>query len=211
MAATKLAVFNNALHLLEERRLSSLTEARKPRYELDAIWEDDFIDECLEEGLWNFAACTVKAEYDPSYAPDNGHRYVYGLPTDFIKLAAIASDEYLDHPLTRYRIENGLIYCDLQEIYMTYISNGTTYGSDLSLWTKSFQRFVEARLALRAGPSISGSDAKIEKLERLEKKRLINARSKDAMQEPPKFFPQGSWVRARLGRASLPYDRGGRG
>ena len=44
MALDKVGIYNDALILLGERRLSSISEAREPRYNLDAIWDIGAVD-----------------------------------------------------------------------------------------------------------------------------------------------------------------------
>ena len=47
--ADKLGVYNGILRELGESRLASLTEDRKPRHEIDNVY-DSLLEHCLEEG-----------------------------------------------------------------------------------------------------------------------------------------------------------------
>ena len=38
--ATRLQLYNRALRIIQERKLSSLTEKREPRFLLDDVWEE---------------------------------------------------------------------------------------------------------------------------------------------------------------------------
>lgn len=206
---TRLARYNKVLLELGERKLASLTESREPRRILDEAWDDDFVNYCLEQGLWNFAIRTAKLTYEPSIEPDFGYQRAFARPDDFIRLAGIASDEYFRAPLTEYSDEAGYWFSDLDEIYVRYISNDEQYGNDLSLWPATFARWFSLELAVRTCEAITGDKSKLEDLKREAKKALIDARSKDAMNEGAAFPPTGQWVSSRLGR-HYRRDRGNR-
>ena len=155
---------------------------------------------------------TAESGYDSSVSsPDFGFQYAHNKPTDWIRTYQLAADEYFNSPLTdrHYNDEQSYIWTDYQTIYWKYISNDTVYGYDLSLWPQSFVRYVEAYLAEMAAPRLSLSMDRVEKLMALTRKRLIDARSKDALNEGVKFFPETSWVRARRGGSGRG-DRGSR-
>ena len=209
MSQTKLQLYNGALRLLEERKLSSLSENREPRRVLDDIWDEGAIDACLEVGLWNFAMRTVKAEYSPSVEPSFGFRYAFDKPTDWIRTAAVCYDENFSTPCLQYRDEAGYWFAPVDTLYIQYVSNDNQYGADLSLWPSTFAKFVQSYLALEACGRITGSKASRDDVESEMKKRKLEAMNKDAMNEPSKFPATGSWVRSRGTSGSS--DRGPRG
>jgi hypothetical protein len=47
---------------------------------------------------------------------------------------------------------------------------------------------------------LTQSDAKYQRVYQIMRERLSDARSKDAMQNPTKFPPMGTWARSRFGR-----------
>ena len=99
---------------------------------------------------------------------------------------------------------------DTDIIYVRYVSDDTIYGGDLSLWPATFSRYVEAWLASRICIKLTQSQSKKDSLERDAETWLTKAKSIDAMDEPTKFLPAGSWSSARHtggGRR----DRGSRG
>lgn len=206
---SKLTVFNGALREIGERKLSSLTENREPRRVLDSVWDNDFIRQCLSEGLWNFAMRTVELTYSPSVSPDFGYSRAFDKPEDWVRTASMSADERFATPLLQYNDEAGYWFADLDTIYVRYVSDDDEYGSDLSLWSPKFTLFVETELAARAAKRITGSDSDAARIEKLARDRLRQARSVDAMNEPTKFAPKGSWVSARGGRGGG--DRGNRG
>lgn len=192
MATTQLSLYNGALRNLKERRLASLSENREPRRVLDDVWEGA-LSYVLEQGLWNFASRTSRFTPNPSYTASFGYQNQFVKPDDFVRLVGIYSDPYGNVPLNQYTDETGCWYSDLSEIYVTYISNDASYGADFSRWPQTFIKYVEAYLAFEAGPRITGKEDDGKMLVRT----LRDAHSKDAMNEPTRFMPQGSWVSAR--------------
>jgi hypothetical protein len=196
MAASKLTLFNGALALLKERPLASLSENREPRRALDSAWDRGAVKACLEDGQWKHAARTVMLDASVSITPDFGYQYGFDKPDDFVRLMGIWSDEMLSQPFSDYREEAGFWYGSLETMYVKYVSDHASYGMDLSLWPQSFVELVEAELAAKvAGPM---TDAGKEMLQ-LRAERLTRALSRDAMVDPTKHPPAGSWVTARRG------------
>jgi hypothetical protein len=201
--ATQLSLYNGALRILKERKLASLTENREPRRVLDDVYEST-VKACLEQGLWNFATRTAKFTAEVGFVPAFGYKNQFIQPSDYVRLAAISTDEYFNSSLTRYTDEDGSWYADEGTIYVSYISNDVNYGGALSKWPETFTTYVETYLATMAGGRITGNDMD----DKLLRKALVDARSKDAMNEPTKFMPQGRWTQARGG--GVRRDRGSR-
>ena len=208
--ATKLGLYNQELtEFLGERKLSALTDSRSARRKLDTVYDNDFIDSILESGQWNFAMRTVLIDYDPSFSPDFGYQYVFDKPSDWIRTTGISVDETFRNPLLRYDDETDYIYCDLQSIYFKYVSNGSTYGSDLTRWPKSVSDYAACELAARVAPSITQNFGLQDKLEKISQKLLKKARSRDALNQPTRSLPLSSWLRSRGGNYGSS-ERGGR-
>ena len=201
--ADRLSLYNGALFLLGERKLASLTENREPRRVLDDVWAGGAVNYCLEQGLWNFATRSAMIDYDPSYTPPFGYRYRFTKPEDYVRTAAVCTDEYFESPLTRYSDEGGAWYADIQTLFVQFVSKADNYGNDLSLWPDTFTQYVESYLAFKA---VKIAPGKLDEVKKEMKRRLIDARSKDAMNQPAKFPPTGGWTRARIGAARNPYD-----
>lgn len=195
---TRLSLYNGALLLIGERKLASLSESREPRRVLDDVWDDGAVDYCLEQGLWNFAMRTVEVSYDPDVTPDFGLAYAFSKPDDWVRTAALCSDEYFNDPVTRYADERDYWFADLDTLYVKYVSNDDEYGNDLSLWPQSFVKYVHAYLAEEICERITQHESKLDGIQRKLKKRLSDARSKDAINAPVKFPPAGGWTSARM-------------
>lgn len=197
--ATKLNLFNNALLHLGELNLSSLTEAREPRRVLDQVYDSGFINTVLEKGYWKFAARTVKLDFDANVTPTFGHRNVFSKPTDFVHICKVCTDEFLDFPLLHYQDEGSFFYSDLDEIFIQFVSNGSTYGGDLTTWPESFTKYAELYLAASVCTRITHSDSMLKAIFALMKKAEVIAKSKDAIKNPTQFRPSGTWVTSRSG------------
>lgn len=195
---TKLSIANGALRLLNERQLtqSELTNnSREPARVFNAIWDDGGVRACLESGQWKFAKRSVMVDASPSVAPEFGYTYAFDKPTDWVRTIGVWGDGTMDMPLRAYREEAGFWFASLETIYVAYVSDDVTFGLDYSLWPQTFVAFVQAHFAAEmAGPM---TDAGKELLT-VRKRRLNEALSNDAMADPSKNLPVGSWVRARV-------------
>jgi len=197
----KLYCYNEALRIIGERKLASVSENREPRRVLDSAWgagAEGVID-CLARADWNFATRARKLEYDPSIETAFGAAYAFSKPDDIARLTTISLDEYFSDPLvaTQYRDEAGYWICDYQTLYVRYVSDDGDYGLNSGLWPVPFKRFVGAFLAYEACERLTGSAS-------LQKKAMFqmddqrkHATSRDAMDEGVKFLPAGSWTRSR--------------
>lgn len=198
MAFTQLQVYNQTLLDLGERQLASLSENRKPRRLLDSVWNDaNAIRYCLARGPWEFAIRTLQMSPDDSLTPDFGYRQVYTKPDDFVTLTGISGDEKFNDPLTRYAYERGYFFCDLNLLYLRYVSDDDEYGRDTSLWSESFMLYVAAYKAQRVAKAITGSQTDADAMEKLAKQRLDKALDELGHNQPTVFLPAGSWTRSR--------------
>jgi hypothetical protein len=205
---TQLSLYNGALYNLKERPLASLTENREPRRALDAQW-DGAIAACLQQGFWKFAMRTAKFVPNVGFVASFGFKNQFTQPTDFVRLYAMCQDEYFNVPLNQYTEEAGNWYADLNPIYVSYVSDDVSYGSNMAMWPQTFVNAVQLYLAVKAGPRISGEDLSGMKKELVQAFR--DARSKDALEEGTKFLPQGNWSRARQKGSINRRDGGNRG
>lgn len=199
MAASQLEIYNDALLLCEERLLANTSEARKPRYLLDQVWNNGGVQACLEEGLWTFATRTVSIAFNGSINPSFGYIHAFDKPSDYVRTAAISSEPYFSSALTRVADEAGEWWADLDTLYVKYVSNDANYGNNLARWPESFKAFVAAHFADKIVKNLTHNKEVQEKVELARKMTLASSRGKDAMNEPAHFFPQGNLSRARFG------------
>lgn len=211
----RLSLYNGALRECQERRLASLTESREPRRLLDDIWQsgEGLVRYVLQRKQWRFARRTVELAADPDVTPSFGYANAFSFPTDWVRTCAVCDDEHLQSPLLRYHVETGSYwYADAAPIYVSYVSDHTSYGSDFSKWPPNFVLYVETHMASLIAGRLTGSKANRNDLIKLAQIRLKEAANTDAMEEPTKFppSPQGTFVRARMGGGAFRLDRGSR-
>lgn len=195
----RLSIYNGALtRFLGERKLASLSEEREPRRLLDDVWDNDGVKSCLQQGQWNFAIKSAQFDYDTGISPPFGYRRVFAKPSDFCRTAGVCVDEFFQCPLVYYQDNAGYWLCDLDTIFVRYVSDDVLYGFDYSKWPPNFTRYVEGYFASQIAAGIANQQAKAitqKDVDRL----LSNARGTDSAEEPPGHVTHGSWTRARHG------------
>ena len=133
----------------------------------------------------------------PSIEPDFGLRYAFDKPEDFVRTCGTWADEMLTRPLTdrEIREEAGYWFCSSETFYLTYVSNGASYGLDYSLWPHNFLKFVQAHFASEIAGPLTSEGVEAVKLREM---FLRDARATDGQSDPTRNPPAGSWLRARL-------------
>jgi hypothetical protein len=192
---------------MEEVSISSLSEDSPLRRRLDRVWDDiNIIDYCLEQGFWRFAKRSARIDYSTSIDTSDfgGYQYGFEVPSDAVgdNNIKICADPYFNSPILDCSYEAGFIFCDYQTIYIQYVSNDDSYGSDLTIWPPSFADYVAHEMAFRAVKINSASTTDDNEVEKKRDKAHKIARSKDAMKNPPRFRPSGRWSRSRRGSST---------
>ena len=212
MTTSRLDIYNIAADFLGETELATLTEDRELRRKLDQIWThgNGLIYYVLEKGYWSFAKRTVELEPSSNITISFGFSFAYQIPIDYVQLFMLSADDRFLDSLKRYEKETDYFHCDVNPLYMTYISDDAEYGADLSRWPTSVANWAGAYMATKAAPkitSIGGAEKK--EIIRQERALLTEARSEHAMDEPPRYPQLSSWASARTGRNGH-WDRGNR-
>lgn len=213
MSTDRLAIYNGALEIIGKRRIASLTVNEEARHLLDQVWNDNGVQFCLEQGQWKFAMRTQMLDYDSDVTPEFGYRYAFTKGTDWVATCAVCSDEYMRTPVTRYRDEVGVIWTDIDRIYVSFVSNDPDYGMDLGRWPASFTQYVKMYFASRIALKATGDNQIVQMLDSkngMVDKALLTAQNRDAQNDPPKFPAAGNWVTARRGTNSQWRDGGSR-
>lgn len=200
MAATRLKIYNGALMLCGERALANLNENREPRRLLDQVWQDNGVRYCLEQAQWKFAKRTAHFTPSTNVTPAFGYAHGFAKPTDWVSTMAVCSDERMKVPLLQYRDEVGYWFADLEDIYISYVSDDADYGGNLAGWTDTFCAFVEAHFASKIIWRLPGGLEKVDAVDKAMQRTLKTAKNKDAMADPTKMPPTGAWPGARVGR-----------
>lgn len=214
MATDRLKIYNGALLICKERSLASLTEIREPRRILDEVWNDGGVRYCLEQGQWHFAMRSARLDYEPSIAPDWGFRRGFTKPTDWVDTSAVCTDPYFKNPLLEYADEKMFWFCDLDQIYVKWVSDDANYGMDLAKWPTSFTDYVKAHFAAQIVGKLTQDEKLIERITHprtgVEAVNRTNAKNRAAMVNPTTFPSRGRWASARIGRTSGWRDGGNR-
>jgi hypothetical protein len=211
-APTRLAIYNQALRICDERRLASLSEDRKPRYLLDQVWTDENgVASCLEEGQWNFAMRAVQIDYDTAVSPAFGLAYGFTKPSDWVRTSGVCSDERFEVPYRLYKEEAGYWYADITPLYVRYVSSDANFGGDLSNWPATFTQYVATYFASQIIFNLTADKEKIGAIHALLKKVKRDALNKDAMNDATGMPFRGSWSRSRAGGRTPWRDGGNRG
>lgn len=218
MATDRLKIYNGALLLCGERQLANLSENREPRHLLDLVWNDGGVRFCLEQAQWHFAMRASRLDYNPSVAPEWGFPKAFDKPTDWVATSGVFVDEYMSTPLVHYADEVSYWFADVEEIYVKYVSDDTTYGSDLAKWPYTFTEYVKAFFASKIVHKLPGGASRIEALlgadgsgqkSGILHAALLAAKNKSAMTQPVTFPSRGTWAAARhRGVGSQRGDRG---
>lgn len=196
---SKLTVYNGALAWLRQRKLDTLTDDELSRYELDEQYAKALAT-ILERSKWNFAARTVAIDSSTSVSPTFGYGYAFDKPTDFVRVIKLSGNERLFPTLDRYVDEGGYWYADVDPLYVSYVSNGATYGGDLSMWTQAAITALEMELAVRVAPRLTNMSAnELEALAKNARRAAAKAASLDASNQPVEFAQPGRLNRARGG------------
>ena len=209
-AATRLSIYNGACAALGERQLMPAsaganysTENRESRRALDDIWDRGGVRTCLAAGLWNFGRRGIQWNYDPDFSPPWGFQFAFRLPSDWVRWMSVCVDPYLSAPLLQYQDEGSFFYCDLQQLWVAYVSDDANFGMNMSMWPDNFQRYVELYFAEQVCMRVTGkppSDGGDQSVSRRCERALIKSKSTDAMNESTAMIPPGQWRQARHGR-----------
>jgi hypothetical protein len=215
LTATQLSIYNGACTAIGERVLtpaspgaSYSTEVRESRRALDDVWNRGGVRACLSMGLWNFAARGIQWNYDPDITPPFGYQCAYQLPADWVRWMMVCVDPYMGSPLLQYTDEGSYFFCDLQMLWVRYVSSDTNFGANMAMWPDNFQRYVEYYFAEAICIRITGDEKKRADVERRRDVALKKAKSTDAMNESTAMIPAGAWRQARHGRRGGNWDHG---
>lgn len=197
---TRLSIYQGACAVIGERKLLTTTENRLVRRELDGVWDRDGINTCLANGLWNFAKRSIQWNYDPSFTPPFGYQCVFEIPSDWVRWMAVCTDSYYNQPLVQCSTEGQFFYCDLQQLYVAYVSNDAKFGMNFAAWPENFTRYVEAYFGAEVCQRVTGDEKKAIAAAQKRDDLLNKAKSTDAMNESTTLLPAGNWRQARHGR-----------
>lgn len=203
--ATKLGLYNAALRECKCRRLSTLSDNNVGRRVLDDVYAEA-VKYALEWANWNFALRPVSVAASAGEVSGFGYDYVFEKPSDWVKTAVVSASEGMIPPLENYRDETGRWIANVDLLYVSYVSNGTSYGLNLARWPAFLARAVSFDLAARICPSVT-SDEDSDRLDQKAEHWFKRAKAKDAVNDAPRFFSTGRLVAARSGGVSNRFEK----
>lgn len=201
---TRLEIYQGACSYCGERSVTSLTQNVPMRRYLDEVWAQNGVRTCLEMGQWKFATRAQRLDYDPSFTATFGFRRAFVKATDWVLTVAVCDDEYYTHPIEQYSDEIGYWFSHLDQIFVKFVSDDASFGTNYAAWPESFTEFVKAYFASKIILRVTSDEKRREDLLHpktgiLEQKKLV-AKNKDAFNGPFQQPPAGAWIRSRYGR-----------
>jgi hypothetical protein len=201
---TQLTLYSGALRNIKHRQLSALTDDVEERYLLDNVYADTK-NLCLSMGNWNFAGRTAAIEAATDVESEFGYSYAVEKPSDWVRTVQVSGngDFYPQAQAGEYVDEGDYWNCNVDPLYVRYVSNHANYGGDLARWPIAFVRYVEWELAILIAPHLTAMSAgELDALEDKRQRALRVARSIDASNQAPDRKPVGRLVLARTGGRS---------
>lgn len=198
--ATVLSIYNDALGWIGERALATTSESNESCRALNDQWART-VAYCIEQGNWKWAMRSVQMSPDSSVTPAFGLANAFEKPDDWVRTYTICTDEMFAFPDLRVKDENGFWWSDSDPLYVRYISNGADFGMNMAVWPETFNAFVACYLAFKISNRVTQSKADAVDLQKQARLLMTDARSKNAMSDPPGFAPQSTWISARTRRS----------
>lgn len=194
-----LQIYNAALGYLGRPRIASLLQVGETTRALNEAWLEAVLW-ALSQGPWTWSIRAVMIGPQSNLIPTFGYRNAFEKPADWLQTVLVSEFEDFGAGATRYADETGWWFSDAPGLFARYVSSGPSYGMALSRWPATFRDLVASRLAEQtAGPL--GAQKLLPMLTAMRERAMKILRASDALNTPPKFAPQGSWVAARRGQS----------
>lgn len=175
--ATKLEIWNKALQLIGDTKLTSTSEAVPQRHELDTAWATCVLD-VFAAGFWNFA--TVTASLAESGSPIIGYAYRFALPSDLLRVIQVSGTaRFLSE--ADYRIEGAYIYGQVATLRIRYVSSTLSDDGSVTGWPPSFVEALAARLAAELSYKTTTSRERADAMWAFYERRLADSLMRDEM------------------------------
>jgi hypothetical protein len=170
--ASKLDMINQALVLVGDAPLTSLTEDRRAQVVANQIY-DTIIYAELSKHRWGFAKSVVLLSQTTNTPINTEYKYEYQLPSDLIKEIRIIP---LDYRYIRY---SDKLYSNVPNLKMEYIKKVTE-----DFYPEYFERAVVYALARDLSIAIRDQMDRFQAMDLRYKEEARNARTQDAQAYP---------------------------
>lgn len=188
--ADVVGICNSALLKIGEPQIVSLSDGSKAASDC-AEQYPKLRDQELRTHLWNFAKRRAKLPRLTA-APAFGFAHQYQLPADWLRIITVHNNE-AGLGGVRYSLEGRRILSDAEALYLVYV--GTV--EDPNEMAADFREVLALLLAADLAVSIASSNALRESMLALYRRRTLQARGSDAIEDWPQPLPESSWVTAR--------------
>ncbi len=223
----RLNIYNQALQLVGQPRLSSLGDVMPIRFALDDAW-DNTVSDALSRGFWEFATKELQLDVDDvscgvkGASTDADGFTTYPKPDDWMHTTYLSyssrAEVYSQGGFTSgwgdqlSTIEDlGTAWrSDRSPIFVGYVSKDYLAETHIPSWSSLFTEFVISSLARRVAYYIQAPATTIDMLDRMDKDRILRARSQNALNQRQTPVSRGTWLRSRQGMWG-PYINNGEG
>lgn len=196
--ADQLTIWNMALTLVAEKRLSSLSDDDGNRELLSNFWEMAR-DARLTSSAWSFAIQRKALAVDTA-APAWGFDYQYSLAGDVVRVlqvsetyAGVDTAFFRDSDNTLFRVEGRKILTDLgAPLYVKWIVNSV----DVGLWHAAFAMLLACDLAALVNPRATESEQTQQRIEKMQMQAWALAASTNAIEQPSESVADDTWMAA---------------
>lgn len=172
-----------------ETRVTDPNDDRVLPRKVKAVW-DVQRRATIRDGEWNFACERAQLPALVGQVP-RPFAWMYEMPAEALRLV-----ELIDDPRADYRLERGRILTNRgAPLHIRYLID----VPETSEWDDDFADCFAARIAWTIGRSIAGSAYDVDGGERIYRRKLIDAKSVDARENPPLKQEESDWVNARSG------------
>lgn len=180
--ATKIEIISNALILLGDNPLSSLTEDTTGAVLGANLYEQTY-RAMLSSHRWRFAVKKLSLS-KLSSKPNTGYSYAYSLPSDIVYL--IKTDS------RAYQIYGSEIHSNTNTLEIEYV-----FRVEEDKLPAYFIKAIEYNLAYQFAVPLTGDISKGEYYQRLYKSAIATARNLDSSQHPQETFQSSPYTEVR--------------
>lgn len=164
---TKIGIWNQALDVLREQPLSSVSDTTATARLLARNY-DQQRDYLMERYLWKFALTRASIAAD-STQPVYGWLYRYLIPTDALRFVPPTLEGDIVGTPIPYEEEAGYILCNqAAPLRLRYVLRTTNEG----LWSNGFCECLSLRLAMRIAHWITGKQSMVQQIQSMYRETL---------------------------------------
>lgn len=187
---------NAALRLVAGNRITSLTQGNKNANVASDLYEV-VRDDLLRCHNWNFAtkrAALARSSTAPGFEFDYG----YAVPDDWMRTVSVHDNDGGIGTIV-YREENvagqRCILASTEQVYLRYVAKVT----DPNMMPADFRTALVYSLARDLSQPVANSGSAVDRMDARAERKIMAAKSSDAMGSSPERRPVGSWVASRQG------------